>query len=153
MTSAGQNAAASQAATPAPSNEMPPESAQMIADQCAASGITDPDIQKSYIVGSDPKKPVTKEKLPPKTKIYMWVRDNGKPGLFSAPPGTDPATLGIDTTGRHLEVYEVKEGCELNVVKSTAADFETGKIAGVGGKGGGTQYMLPPNWQDSVTKL
>ena len=124
-----------------------------ITDQCAANGITDPDIQKSYVAGSDPKKPVTKEKLPPKTKFDMWVRDNGKPGLFCTPPGTDPATLGIDTKGRHLEQYEVKEGHELNVVTSTAADFRNWKNCWRWRKGRRkTVHMLPPNWQNSVTK-
>lgn len=127
------------------------QKSQIIKDICTQNGITDPDIQESYIDSADLDKPVTKETLHKGDKFDVWVRNGGQPGMYSMPPGTDPGTVAIETQNRHLEQYEVQQ--DLQVVKSTANNFDKGKVEGVGGKGGGTQYMLPPNWKNSVKKI
>ncbi|HZU30928.1 MAG TPA: hypothetical protein VFB79_07425 [Candidatus Angelobacter sp.] len=105
----------------------------------------------SMVRGSNLEKPVLQRTLQPGDTFEMWVRDNGQPGMHATPPGTDPNTLGINTAGRHLETYQITS--PLNVTESTAADFPDGKISGVGGTGGGQQYILPPNWQSSVQRM
>jgi hypothetical protein len=83
--------------------------------------------------------------------FQVWVRDGGTPGKYGSPVGEDPARLGIRIQRRHQEVFEVI--AELTVVVCTAATFPTGLVAGVGGEGGGTQYILPPNWLGKVVRI
>jgi hypothetical protein len=113
--------------------------------------IVNDDNLPSMVRGTNLGNPVLRRTLQPGDTFEMWVRDNGQPGMHATPPGTDPNTLGITTVGRHLETYQVTS--PLDVTESTAADFPSGKVSGVGGTGGGQQYILPPNWQNSVQKV
>ena len=126
-----------------------PSEIQLVSNVCAANGVTDPAKVESYCDACS--SPVTETTLQPGDVIDMWVRDDGQPGMFSTPAGTDPKTVGIITTGRHLEQYVVTQ--PITVVQSTAKDFPTGLVPGVGGKGGGQQYMMPPNWKGATQKL
>jgi len=134
---------------PADLQPLSPSEIQLVSNVCESNGITDPAKVESYCDACDP--PVTEKTLQPGDTIDVWVRDGGQPGMFSTPPGTDPETVGIITAGRHLEQYVVTE--PITVVQSTAKDFPTGLVPGVGGKGGGTQYMMPPSWKGATKKL
>lgn len=105
----------------------------------------------SYVAGTELGEAVTRPTLMPGDEFEIWVRDGAEPGIHAAPPSTDPETLGIELDGRHLETYRVTE--PLTVTQSTVADFPQGKVPGVGGSGGGTQYILPPGWENSATKV
>jgi type VI secretion system secreted protein VgrG len=105
----------------------------------------------SYVAGSDLGADITHPTLLPGDEFEMWVRDGGEPGIHAVPPETDPNSIGIELEGRHLETFRVTE--PLQVTQSTAADFPSGQVPGVGGTGGGTQYILPPGWQGSVEKV
>jgi hypothetical protein len=105
--------------------------------------------------GFNPDAPMEIKTLPPGTKLQQWVRNDGKPGLDFTTPGTDPASLGIPLdpntglpAGRSLQTFEVTQ--PLQVLQGQAADFEEGKLALVGGPGGGTQIAMPPGWQNSL---
>ena len=106
---------------------------------------------RDSVTGTNLGKSVSRPTLAPGNKFEMWVRNNSKPGMHAISPGTDPSTLGIEIANRHLETFEVKE--PIQVTRSTVADFPKDRIADVGGKGGGDQYILPPKWQDSVRKV
>jgi hypothetical protein len=41
----------------------------------------------------------------------------------------------------------------LKVVLCTAATFPTGLVERVGGQGGGSQYILPPDWLEKVVRV
>ncbi len=114
-----------------------------------------PEKAASRASGFDPDRPMQITTKQPGEKIAMWVRNDGSPGIDATTPETDPATLGLKIdpeTGlpanRHLEVYEVTK--PLQVLQGSAADFPEGVAPLVGGKGGGTQIALPPDWQSSV---
>ncbi len=93
---------------------------------------------------------IRKIKLRPGTVVEQWTRTGGVPGIFSTPLGSDPAKLGIDLQGRILVRYKVKQTME--VLETVIEDFKSGEIAGVGGNGGGIQYILPPEWGRYVQK-
>jgi hypothetical protein len=113
-------------------------------------GESNPLVIESYIRGCDLTLPVFETVLLPGAVFEVWVRDEGIPGAFAAPPGEDPAKLAITISGRHLERYAVRES--LSIVVCTAATFTEGLVDRVGGQGGGTQYILPPNWFDAVER-
>lgn len=124
---------------------------QVVEQALAAHGITDPDRLKSHVDGCDLTHPVTVKRLHPGDRFDMWVRDAGTPGKYAAPEGEDPAGLGIIRKGRHLQRYRVVS--ELDVVSCTAKTFPSGKVEGVGGLGGNTQYILPPDWSSKVERV
>jgi hypothetical protein len=120
-------------------------------------GIGDEQKLESHIRGCDLSRPVRNLLLRPPTPLrpgdqfQVWVRDGGTPGKYGAPPGEQPERLGIMIEGRHCEMFEVR--ILLNVVACTAATFPMGLVERVGGNGGGTQYILPPNWLESVERI
>ncbi len=76
----------------------------------------------------------------------MWARKDGRAGRHFADQGTDPDTIGIsDANAREKVTYEVVDDTE--VLETTAADFESGRVQGVGGKGGGQQLIMPVGWE------
>lgn len=114
-------------------------------------GISDPALLESYILGCDLARPVTEELLSAGTVLDIWVRNGGVPGIYASPEGEDPRTLGIRIERRHREVYRVRTS--LAIVRCTAATFAEGTVDEVGGAGGGTQYILPPDWKNSVERI
>jgi uncharacterized Zn-binding protein involved in type VI secretion len=144
VASLSQAAAAGTPPTPLTQQEM-----QLLSSISQDNGITDPVKIGSNIDGCAPA--VTAKTLQPGDKVVMWVRDNGQPGIWAMPPGTDPETVGIILEGRHPEEYVVTEA--FTVVQSKAKDFEKGIVEGVGGKGGGTQWIMPPTWKAKTQKL
>jgi len=114
-------------------------------------GISDPALLESYILGCDLTLPVTEQTLPPGAVLEIWVRNGGVPGIYASPEGEDPRTLGIRIERRHREVYRVRTS--LSIVRCTAATFAEGTVDEVGGAGGGTQYILPPDWKNAVERI
>jgi hypothetical protein len=92
-----------------------------------------------HLQGIDFSKPVEVTTLKPGTVVSQWQLPGSPPGNYYAPPGTDPATLGIDTVGKVETQYVIKE--PVQVLKSTAADIPDWKGSGVTFQGGGTQYF------------
>lgn len=93
----------------------------------------------AHIKGIDFSKPVEVTTLKPGTTVSQWQKQGAPQGNYYAPPGTDPATLGIDTAGRVETQYVVKE--PVQVLKSTAADVPDWRGSGATYQGGGTQYF------------
>jgi hypothetical protein len=116
-----------------------------------AHGIADSVRVESHIRGCDLARPVFTLLLQPGERIDVWVRDQGSPGKYAAPVGEDPLRLGIMIEGRHLETYKVMS--KLTVLSCTAATFPIGLVERVGGMGGGTQYLLPPDWLFNVERI
>jgi len=114
-------------------------------------GISDVVRIESHIRGCDLSFPVVEQLFPVGETFAVWVRDGGVPGKYGAPVDQDPGSIGITIVGRHREVYRVLE--PLLVVRCTAATFPSGVVDGVGGSGGGTQYVLPPSWLKSVERI
>jgi len=110
-----------------------------------------PEALESHLAGTDWSKPVELVELPEGTPLiqYQHVRDNiPRQGMYAASPGTLPSELAIVGEGRRLGQF-VTNG-PVEVLRSTAAPFEIGKFPGVGGPGGGIQFILPPNWGSMV---
>jgi hypothetical protein len=124
---------------------------EQIEEALAAHGIADPVRVESHIRGCDLARPIFALLLQPGDRIDVWVRDRGSPGKYAAPVGENPLRLGIMIEGRHLETYEVTS--ELAVLCSIAATFPPGLVERVGGMGGGTQYLLPPDWLFNVERI
>lgn len=122
---------------------------QLVAAMCQQNGTYDPVVTGSNMDACGG--PVTEKTFEPGDVIEMWVRDNGQPGSWSLPPGTDPETVGIITAGRHLERFVVTK--RFTALESTAKDFPKGFVPGVGGEGGGQQYMMPPSWKAATARL
>ncbi|MCE9635094.1 MAG: hypothetical protein K8T90_05245 [Planctomycetes bacterium] len=118
----------------------------------------DADKIRSHLDGIDDSRPIESVELKAGDRIDLWVsNDSGRPGAYGTEPGTKSG-LGIPmdaNTGlpldRHLEQFILTD--DIIVVRSTAADFKPGKIAGVGGKGGSTQYLLPSDFLDNARRL
>ncbi len=99
----------------------------------------DADIEK-HVAAIDTSKPVVETSVPPPPKLEQWQREDGTHiGNYFASPGTDPKTLGIDTTGRKARTYPVTT--PVPALKSTAGDYvwPDGKET----KGGSTQFCIP----------
>ena len=104
---------------------------------------------QSHIDGTDFSKPIYKTTLPPNSIVVQFVRaDNGRVGTHFAPPGTSMDELGINGD-RVLRTFVTND--EIQVIESTAASFPIGKIPGVGGTGGGQQYIFGPDFADKLT--
>jgi len=116
-----------------------------------AHGIDHPALLDSYLRGCNFNQPVEEIELAPGAFFAVYVKDGYSPGKHGAPLDMPPATLGIMMDGRHREVFEVVDS--FAVVQSTAADFPFGLVQGVGGQGGGLQYVLPPGWRSKVRRL
>jgi hypothetical protein len=108
--------------------------------------------------GFDVTQPMRIRTLQPGEEIAQWVRNDGKPGIDFTTPGRDPATLGVELdpatalpANRTLQIFKVVKPTQ--VLEGTAADFPSGIIESVGGKGGGTQIAMPPNWQQGLTRV
>jgi peptidoglycan hydrolase-like protein with peptidoglycan-binding domain len=93
----------------------------------------------AHMKGIDFSKPVEVTTLKPGTTVSQWQRPGAPQGNYYAPPGTDPATLGIDTAGRVETQYVVKQS--VQVLKSTAADMPDWNGSGATYRGGGTQLF------------
>jgi hypothetical protein len=113
---------------------------------------------ESHIRGSDLSRSVVRKVLRPRDELFrsgdqfqVWVRDGGQAGIYGAPLGEDPRRLGTMIEGRHREIFEVRE--PFRVVLCTAATFPAGLAEGVGGLGGGLQYILPPGWTSKAEKI
>lgn len=116
-----------------------------------AHGIVDPAILESHLAGTDFTHPVEAVTLPAGETFVVYVRDGGVPGKHAAPVESRPSSLGIVMDGRHCQRFVLEK--PLLVVRCTAADFETGRIPTIGGRGGGVQYVLPPDWLESVRRM
>lgn len=92
-----------------------------------------------HMQGIDFTKPVEVETLKPGTLVSQWQRPGRPQGNYYAPPGTDPATLGINPAGRLETQYVVTQ--PVQVLKSTAADIPDWEGSGASFKGGGSQYF------------
>jgi hypothetical protein len=123
---------------------------QIFEQAFAAYGIVDAARLESYLLGCDLNKPVASVRLRVGDRFQVWVRDGGIPGKFGAPIGEDPKRLGIMIEGRHRETFAVRR--PFVVVACVAADFPSGLIQQVGGNGGGTQCILPPDWLEKVER-
>ena len=93
----------------------------------------------SHMKGIDFSKPVEVTTLKPGTVMSQWQKPGAPQGNYYTPPGTDPATLGIDTAGRVETQYVVKE--PVQALQSTAADVPDWRGSGVTYQGGGSQYF------------
>ena len=102
----------------------------------------------SHISGTDLGLPVVRRMLQRGEVIIMYQRAGGQPGTYLARVGALPEQLGISPAGRILKQFEVIE--PLEVMETTAANMATGVAAGVGGKGGAKQLIMPPNWERST---
>ena len=117
-----------------------------------------PDKLDSLAGGTDLSSNVKVKSLQPGTKVEQWVRTDGKPGIHFSPEGTDPSTLGIKVDsitgspeGRTLQVFEVKKPTQI--METKCSDFLAGNVDRVGGRGGGTQYIMPPGWENGLTRI
>lgn len=124
---------------------------QILEQAFAAHGILDAARLESHLLGCDLDKPVASVLLRAGDTFQVWVRDGGVPGKFGAPIGENPSQLGIMIEGRHCETFAVKR--PLLVVACIAADFPNGLVQQVGGSGGGTQCILPPDWLEKVERI
>ena len=102
----------------------------------------------SHIAGTDLTLPVIRRELVPGEVIIMFQRAGGQPGTYLARAGALPERLGMSAEGRILKQYQVIE--PLEVMETTASTMKPGAAAGVGGKGGDQQLIMPPNWERSV---
>lgn len=91
---------------------------------------------------------IRKIKMRRGTVIEQWIRAGGQPGIYCTPLNSDPTKLGIRLQGRIVVRYKVRE--PIYVLETVIEDFQAGKVAGVGGAGGGIQYIMPPNWERYV---
>jgi hypothetical protein len=116
-----------------------------------AHGILQRSLLDSYLRGCDFNYPVIDVPFERGAVFVIYVRDGGDPGRHATLVGAQPETLGIMIEGRHREVFEVQES--FTVVQTAIADFEAGLIPDVGGRGGGIQFILPPEWQTKVARI
>jgi hypothetical protein len=116
-----------------------------------AYGVTDAARLESYVRGCDLKRPASSRTLQPGDMVQVWVRNGGTPGRYGSPPGEDPARLGIMIEALHQEIFVVRTA--LRVISCIAAAFPTGLVDDIGGEGGGRQYILPPDWLESVERI
>jgi hypothetical protein len=105
----------------------------------------------SHIAGTDLSMPVIRRTLLPDTEIIQYKRMGGQLGVYLGAPGATPSELGILGKGRIMHRFRVVQ--PLEVLETTAAKFESGRVSGVGGKGGGQQLIMPPDWERRVQKL
>lgn len=105
----------------------------------------------SHMSGTDLSFPIIRRTLQPGTEIIQFQRIGGQLGVYLGYPNATPAELGILGKGRIVRRFRVVE--PLEVLESTAAEFKAGRVSGVGGKGGGQQIIMPPDWERRVQKL
>lgn len=105
----------------------------------------------SHVAGADLTLPVARRTLAKHTEIIQYQRIGGQLGIYLGFPGATPSSLGILGKGRIVHRFCVLEPFE--VLETTAKEFQIGKISGVGGKGGGQQLIMPPDWERKVQKL
>jgi hypothetical protein len=110
-----------------------------------------PDVLNGHMAGTDFTKPVLLKELPEGTEVVQYVRTDGKPGMYFAYPGTQPAGLAIASEGRELQRFTLSQ--PMQVVESTAAEFPVGKVPGIGGPGGSSQLLFPSGWESTVSPL
>jgi hypothetical protein len=111
---------------------------------------------QSHLDGIDLRRPVEIVKLKAGDRVDVWVRDGGLPGAYGTTAGTSSglgipmnATTGLPL-GRHLQQFVLTE--DVTVMRSTAARYAPGRVPGVGGDGGGTQYLLPSNFLSNARR-
>jgi type VI secretion system secreted protein VgrG len=107
----------------------------------------------SHLESIDWSKDVERIEFSSGDRVEMWIRKEGKPGLYATTPGTPPEKIGINLfeSQRVKTTFEVQK--PFSAIKSAAADFPTGKISGVGGSGGGVQFQLPSNAHTFMKKV
>jgi hypothetical protein len=105
----------------------------------------------SHMAGTDLSMPVIRRTLLRDTEIIQFKRMGGQLGVYLGSPGATPSELGILGKGRIVHRFRVVE--PLEVLETTAAKFQSGMVSGVGGKGGGQQLIMPPDWERRVQKL
>lgn len=91
--------------------------------------------------GIDFTKPVEVVPLEPGTVVTQFQKAGAPQGDYYTLPGTDPATLGIDTAGRVPTNYDVSGDAPMQVLKSTASDVLDWRGSGTTFKGGATQFF------------
>lgn len=129
------------------------EQRRMVGDWYRQSGVPENEIA-SYVEGTDLNKPVLQPTLKQKERVEVWVIKGSQAGRHFTRPGTDPYTLGIVVEAREKQVFEIQE--DVEVIETTAADFPTteANIAmGLGGKGGGQQFIMPAGWQQKLKRV
>jgi hypothetical protein len=102
----------------------------------------------SHIAGSDLAATVVRRRLPPGVEIIQYQRVGGQLGTYLAFPGTTPEQLAILADARITRRFVVTE--PLEALETTVAQFGKGMVSGVGGKGGGRQLIMPPDWERYV---
>jgi hypothetical protein len=123
----------------------------LIEEALRRHGISDPVKLESHLLACELEHPIVEELLDNGTIIDVWVADGREPGKYAAPQGSQPEELAITPEGRHLESFRLIQ--PLRVVRCIAAPFPVGKVPGVGGTGGGTQFIMPPNWLMAVERV
>lgn len=107
---------------------------------------------ENHLEGTDFTKPVIKTVLPENTELIQYVRQDGKPGIYFARPGTPMEKLGIkEPPPRSVKKFMVKKPIEI--IESTAATLEVELAPGIGGCGGGQQIILPKGWEGFVESV
>lgn len=106
---------------------------------------------RDHISGANLERPIKSREVKPGQRFIKYERINENPSMYAAPPGYTPDELGIAADGRIQTMFVVEE--PFTVIESTAAPFPTGLVPGVGGAGGGTQWLLPPDWARWVRKM
>jgi hypothetical protein len=105
----------------------------------------------SHISASDLTQPIIRRTLQPDTEIIQYQRMGGQLGIYLGFPDATPSELGILGKGRIVHRFRVID--PLQVLESSAAEFQPGKVSGVGGRGGGQQLIMPPDWESRVQKI
>jgi len=102
----------------------------------------------SHLAGTNLAATVVRRELKVGTEIIQYQTVGRQLGTYLASPGTAPGELGILADARVVRRFKVMKPFEA--VESTASPFPKGKVPGVGGKGGGRQLIMPPDWERYV---
>jgi hypothetical protein len=102
----------------------------------------------SHIAGSDLAATVVRRRLQPGTEITQYQAVGRQLGTYLAFPSTSPGELAILADARIIRRFVITSPFEA--LETTAARFAKGQIPGVGGKGGGRQLIMPPDWERYV---
>jgi len=122
---------------------------QMLLEAFAAWGYSGADLD-SYLRSCDPEGPVEKVVLPIDSVFVIYMEFESGRHKFATTADEDPKRLAIDMTTRYRAEFTVQN--PITVVRCIAADFPNDKIPGIGGSGGGIQYILPPGWPANVAR-
>ena len=108
-------------------------------------------LRASHIAGTDIAASVVRRALQPGAEIIQYQTLGRRLGTYLAYPGTSPKDLAILADARIVRRFVVTQ--PFQALETTAAPFPKGIIPGVGGRGGGRQLIMPPDWERYVRAI